>query len=316
VGSESSQKLGNSSFSGHETFVFRYSWLYKAASLIPDNKRLFSSDEAMVKLGVGKNMVHSIRHWALATKVLCDQTKSRGTELELTTLGKLLFADGTGDPFLEDSNTLWILHWNLANNIERATTWAWAFNLFPSTEFTRDGLTAFIRSEINGRGMKAPSEATLKRDIECFVRTYARSRNSKGVTLEDSLDCPLTELGLLTEDRSASLIRFTRGDRPTLSDEVFVSCLAEFWDQFARGRETLSFADIAFGFGSPGMVFRIDESSLMERLERLEVVTSGALYFGDTSGLKQVYRLKSTGLSLLSQYYQCGTVSSESGESK
>lgn len=313
---EINSKVGNASFSGHETFVFRYAWLYKAASLIPDDKRLFSSDDAMVKLGVGKNMVHSIRHWALATKVLSDQSKSRGTELELTTLGKLLFSDGTGDPFLEDNNTLWILHWNLANNTERATTWAWAFNLFPSTEFTREGLTAFIKGEISARGIKSPSEATLKRDIDCFVRTYARSRNSKGVTLEDSLDCPLTELGLLAEDRSASLIRFTRGDRPTLSEEVFVSCLIEFWDRSAGGRETLSFADIAFGFGSPGVVFRLDESSLMERLERLDSVTGGALFFGDTSGLKQVYWPKRTELNLLSRYYQYDTGISESGGGK
>jgi hypothetical protein len=54
-------------FSGHETFVCRYAWLPKAVLHLSDGKNanLFSNeDDAMVRLGVGKNMVRSIRFWA------------------------------------------------------------------------------------------------------------------------------------------------------------------------------------------------------------------------------------------------------------
>ena len=297
------------SFSGHETFVFRYAWLPKAAFHIREFPRIFGADNAMVKLGVGKNMVRSIRHWALSTRVLEELPKSRGQELQLGAVGKLLFEDG-GDPYLEDVNSLWLLHWNLARSQERATTWCWAFNIFPSVEFTREGLISFIRAELATRGMKEPSEATLKRDVDCFVRTYAPSRNAKGLTLEDSLDCPLTELGLLVEDRVTNLVRFTRGDRPTLHDGLFAMCLAEFWQAVAENRETLSFADIAFGFGSPGRVFRMDEISLMERLERLEHVTNGVFAYAETAGVKQVYK-RSEGADLLSLNWRLAGVGSE-----
>ena len=58
------------SFSGHETFVFRYTWLKKAIDAVRVDPRVFGQDNAIVTLGVGKNMVRSIRHWGLATGVL------------------------------------------------------------------------------------------------------------------------------------------------------------------------------------------------------------------------------------------------------
>ena len=58
------------SFSGHETFPLRLNWLKKAVSVVNDKSTVFQSDEAIVKFGVGKNMVRSIRHWGLATEVI------------------------------------------------------------------------------------------------------------------------------------------------------------------------------------------------------------------------------------------------------
>lgn len=49
-------------FSGHETFACRYSWLPKAFAELSSSPLLFTNEEnAMVRLGVGKNMVKSIR---------------------------------------------------------------------------------------------------------------------------------------------------------------------------------------------------------------------------------------------------------------
>ena len=60
-------------FSGHETFPLRQMWLKKAydrgnSHLIP--KDAFTADHAIAAFGVGKNMVASIRHWALACGVI------------------------------------------------------------------------------------------------------------------------------------------------------------------------------------------------------------------------------------------------------
>ena len=48
--------------SGHESFPCRYTWLPKAVRGIGVDFKLFGDEErAMVDLGVGKNMVRSIR---------------------------------------------------------------------------------------------------------------------------------------------------------------------------------------------------------------------------------------------------------------
>jgi hypothetical protein len=55
-------------FSGHETFACRYAWLPKALQAIQSDPRVFADDdEAIVELGVGKNMVRSIRFWVEAS---------------------------------------------------------------------------------------------------------------------------------------------------------------------------------------------------------------------------------------------------------
>ena len=135
-------------FSGHETFPFRYTWLRKAWEGVKEDPSIFSREDALVRLGVGKNMVKSIRFWATACRIIeeCsvrtrgDPPRHKGGEL-----GKLFF-DGEGyDPYFEDPMTLWLLHWELAHAQQCCTTWYYAFNLMPKIEFTRHELVTWLR---------------------------------------------------------------------------------------------------------------------------------------------------------------------------
>jgi hypothetical protein len=90
-----------------------------------------------------------------------------------------------------------------------------------------------------------------------------------------------------------------------LAPEVFVYALLDFWEKVARDRESLAFPEIAYAFGSPGAAFKLDESSLAERLERLEDATDGVLAYVETAGLKQVYRRSAvSGMDMLGRYYE------------
>lgn len=291
------------SFSGHETFVLRYGWLKKAFDAAGLNPTIFNSEDAMVQLGVGKNMVRSIRHWALVCDVLAEEPKSRGVRLMTTELGRFLFGPQGADPYLEDSNSLWLIHWKLCTNESRATTWNWSFSILRTSEFTVDSLSASIETELTKRMLKAPTPNTLQRDTDVFIRTYLASRAGKKNIIEDSLDCPLNELGLLVAEGS-EMLSFVRGPQRSLSDHIFVMALLEFWNREAPRRETLSFNEIAYSPNSPGCVFKLDESSLFERLDRLEKITEGRFLFADTAGLKQVYRkAKINPFELLELYY-------------
>ena len=180
-------------FSGHETFPFRYTWLKKVVDAVKSDPLTFSKDSALIELGVGKNMVTSMKHWALLAGVLRECSgKSRGA-LEPTHFGNELLSDDGWDPYLEDINSLWLLHWNIAINHQKAATWYYAFNILSQVEFTKEQLQDELLRFAGENGL-SKSENILERDVDCFVRCYIASKQVKANVLEDSLDCPLSEL--------------------------------------------------------------------------------------------------------------------------
>ena len=103
-----------------------------------------------------------------------------------------------------------------------------------------------------------------------------------------------------------NLFKIRRGPKSTLSDRIFAFCLLQFWNRTAPETKSLAFSEIAYSQNSPGTVFKLDENSLIERLERLEIATNGALGYTEGAGLKQVYRQQEIGdgLSWLSTHYE------------
>ncbi len=75
------------SFSGHHTFPFRYAWLPKGVAAVRSDRQAFSRPDALVQLGVGKNMVASIRFWCEACGLISGSSRCHA----LTPLAKLLF---------------------------------------------------------------------------------------------------------------------------------------------------------------------------------------------------------------------------------
>lgn len=164
------------SFSGHQSFPFRHTWLTKGVVHCAEDPYLFSQDDAMVTLGVGKNMVQSIRHWCLATRVLEENPEvknNRGRELRPTNLGRKIFLTADAwDRYLEDVGTLWLLHWLLATNSQKATTWHFVFNSLHQPEFTRSGLEEALARRFQGLPNARFTPDTLRRDVDIFIRTY------------------------------------------------------------------------------------------------------------------------------------------------
>ena len=93
-------------FSGHETFVCKSLWLKKGYDFVKEHHS-FNDDDAVVYLGVGKNMVASIRYWLLSFGLMNQDNK-------ISPFADYIFSTETGcDPFVEDNQTLWLLHWSL-----------------------------------------------------------------------------------------------------------------------------------------------------------------------------------------------------------
>ena len=252
-------------------------------------------------------MVRSIRHWCQVAGLI----KGDGVDLDhrrrfvSTDLGDRIFADDGFDPYLEDAATLWLIHWQLATNANRATTWFWAFSIFGQNEFRKDKFISELIDWTERNTRNRISENSIKRDVDCFLRTYVPSRLTKTTTVEDTFDCPLVELDLISDSSDGNTYRFHRGPKPSLPTEIFAAALSEFWDTRFSENNTLTFANIAYSEKSPGRTFQLDEDTLAEYLDRLESLTDGALRYDETAGMKQVYRnRKIDSMELLQQYYQ------------
>ena len=125
-------------FSGHEKFQCRQLWLKKGYDYIKSGKS-FNDDDSVIELGVGKNMVSSIRQLLKAFGITDLQD-------QITDLGSLLLDDDGYDPFLEDDATLWLLHYHLVKNAY-ASTFYLVFNEFRKDKllFDADLYDAYIK---------------------------------------------------------------------------------------------------------------------------------------------------------------------------
>lgn len=278
-------------FAGHETFPLRLLWLKKAHDALSVDgiqRRTFQEHEAIARFGVGKNMVQSMRHWAVASEMAEPVDLSH----QPTPLAKMILDDGGLDPFLESPATLWLIHSSLAGAPMPCTTFYYAFNLLNQVEFDRDGLHQAIYELAQRRKARATSE-TIKRDVEVFLRSYV-SRSSDG---EDAAEPLLAELGLIRDARLSGQYEFVRGPQPSLPDEIFAVHLQRYWTR-QQQPPTLAAESIAYGPGSPGRVFKLDEDSVVTRLTRMADLTGGVFAWTDTAGLRQV-NFKGAGIDAL-----------------
>lgn len=260
-------------FSGHESFACRYAWLPKAyQALAKDSTTLANEERAMVELGVGKNMVRSIRFWVEVMGVA--SSSQRGRTLEPTPFGHAVFGEGGLDSYLEDVRTLWLLHWKVSTHADQPVfAWRFLLNYWPNSELSRtEVLTAFKRE--SKRLGHDHSEVTLAQHFDVFLHTYVSSRAQ--VAAEDSLDGPLVDLALLqyVGDRRAGgtgrrepVYAFRREAKSEITAELFEYCLHDYWQQWHPAEATLTFRDVAVAPCSIGQVFKLPEDDVRARLE-------------------------------------------------
>lgn len=155
------------SFSGHETFQCKSLWLKKGYDYVMEGYD-FNSDEAVVLLGVGKNMVASIRFWLKAFGMI-------GSDGKPTAIADYLLGEEGCDPYLEDPNTLWLLHYLLVSR-NYATIYKQTFLDFHKERksFTKEHLRKFIQRRFDNKafGNTPYNENTIKKDIDTLIKNY------------------------------------------------------------------------------------------------------------------------------------------------
>ena len=252
-------------FAGHETFTLRYGWLKKAVDATRERQDIFLQDDALVTLGVGKNMVRSIRHWGLVTGILeesTDVSNNRGRAIRPSALGDLLFGPHGLDPYLEEVGTLWLIHWQLAGIPDGPTTWFWVFNHLPESEFTKEKLLSDLLAladqvglETGRRQLPSPGYRLLPADLRLLEdEPDGRARRDPRLSPRG--------IGPHSGTRSQPRLRL-RPRRARIASPAGLRLRApRYWERTAAQRNALTFDEVAYRPGSPGRVFKLSEDAL------------------------------------------------------
>jgi len=227
--------------------------------------------DAMAKLGVGKNMVASIRFWLRAfslTKV--DILEPISTYIFDTQNGK--------DPFAEDINTIWLLHFLLVVS-EVASIYNLLFVEYQreKKEFTKSELQSFIKRKCAVPEQKnVYNENTVRKDIGVLLKNYIAPSDLK--TIED-FSALMIGTGLLVYKGNDTYC-FKVSNQDDIAPEIILFALIRM-----KGTDkTVSF-DI---LQKLSLIFGLTMVSLIDIIRKLEKKFPGTLVFTDNSGIKNV----------------------------
>lgn len=280
-------------FSGHDSFQCRQLWLKKGYDYIQEGKN-FNDEDAVVQLGVGKNMVSSIRFWLKAFNIIDNKDIP-------TKFGKKLFDDKTGyDPFLEDEASLWLLHYQLVKN-SFASIYSIIFNEFRKEKlfFNKETFVNYVKRIGESNPDLNFNENTVAKDFIVFANLYKNNPESKDV--EDSFSGILSEIELLKTTGKGKEEQFyiENSERDNLPEAIVLYAIL---DNPKYGK-SISLNSLEFDNNSPGSIFALNRTGLMNKISDM-VDGFKDITFTDQAGIKELqFKNKADAYSILDTYY-------------
>lgn len=256
----------------HGSFYIRNGWPTKiidtmdaqtqSSNIFSPNKELLAVD----KIGVGRVMVKALRYWAAVLGITVETKNQQGVLHTLTDLGSLI---ASYDPYCQKAGTLWLLHRNLARNLEDATAWSWAFNIYASKSFTKDEFVAAFYSYVQTNGGKYAKSA-IEKEFDCFKNTYV---SDKAFDLDKILDedtvpffAPLKLLEYVGNGRFEKR-RVASKDIPV---KVFFYCILKDNEEHLLRNTQINIETLFEAMNQVGKYMNLSYSTLLEILQQLE----------------------------------------------
>lgn len=278
-------------FSGHESFPCKTLWLKKGYDFVVHNKD-FNNPEAVIDLGVGKNMVASIRYW-LKVFGLCQNEQP-------TWLGNYLFNDEDGrDLYMEDLATLWILHFHLVFNQD-----ATLYNLFfcgyqkGHTQFEREQIVTYVKLHmIEANKQNVFNENTIKKDVSVLIQNYALPRKYQS---NEDFSSLLIDLDLIRQNTEGKGYYINIDGKRKVAKEIFMYALLVLKEQ--EGDNTISYDTVQ---DKVGLTFCMQDYETIEMLKLLANEYSDYMSYNDNAGIRMIQFTQNLGKEqVLNDYYE------------
>lgn len=231
----------------------------------------FTSPNAVAYLGVGKNMVASIRFWFRAFGQSVNDTP--------TSFAVSIFDSEQGyDPYLEDVGTLWLLHYYLLTK-DVASLYHLTFLDFQreKREFDRNQLLAFVRRKCNVPEQKnVYNENTVKKDIGVLLHNYVTPSE---VRSNEDFSAIFQDLGLINAlgyDRYA----FNDTEPSHIHPDILLFALLDY-----KGEDNTISLD---GMQEVALIFGLSLTNLIELVREVVAQHPEDLSYTDNSGVKNL----------------------------
>ena len=253
--------IEQSTIGRHETFTPRYGWLKKGYDAAVSDGNVFKAPDAIERLGVGKNMVRSIRFWCQAFKII---EADRLGFVEPTPFGDKLLGEEGWDPYLEDIASLWLLHWMLFVPKLEAVNWSFAFNRNHLFSFDIKNLSkTLINASKKYPHLANLAEGTFEKDASCILRMYADGSSDT----ESEIYCPFTQLEIIRRAEDNNQFCFDNSNKPSLPPLIYAAACFSYIAYYASStQKAISLNRLTFDFNSPGVVFKLSETASGENL--------------------------------------------------
>jgi len=279
------------SFSGHDTFPCRQFWPKKGYDFVRAGKQ-FNSEDAVVELGVGKNMVSAIRYWMKAMDLLTSDD-------QLTELAILLLDDNGWDPYLEDETSLWILHYHLIKK-GLASSYSFIFNELrkEKIEFNRDSYLGYLKRKSETTGSFTLNAKTVLEDFGVLSKMYIQPETT---IKEDIFTGLFTELGLMRSwgKKGEETFAIENRTRENLPKELILYIILDNEGH----NSSINVSQIENNSNNVGAVLAINRTGISYQLEKLASEYSYIVY-SDHAGIKELQiKEEISPLDILSGYY-------------
>lgn len=292
-------------FSGHNTFTCKQYWLHKGFEFVERNEN-FNEENAVISLGVGKNMVNAIRYWMRSFGLLNDKDT-------LSDISNNLFRTGGWDPYLEDIGSLWLLHYLLVKS-NRASIYNLVFNEFRKerTDFTKTQLLNFLNRKSEEAGSHNFTEQTILGDINVFLRTYLPPKKEREIKIEieEDFSSLLIDLDLLDsykqviekngKTETITWYKIENNFRDSLPFEIV---LFQIIDNLENNL-TVNFYELLRASNSPGSIFALHEDGLYDKIQEMCKAYPKKIIFSETAGNRTLqFKEKLNKMDILKKYY-------------
>ena len=256
----------------HESFSIRAGWLAKGIRTIKEDSKVFSSTDATDILGIGTNMVKSLKYWMTATCLIEENNRS----ISLSKFGELI---DKYDPYLEDNFSWWLIHLNMILNIEDSYIYNLFFNKCTMKVFSKRDIFEQISQILNNNKLEY-NENILQDEVNMIIKTY--SIDEKIDNPENNFICPLSELNLIKKVDINAYERI-RPDFRNLNYLIVYYLMV----LLSEDKEYLSIDDLIKLDNSPAKLLNLDKNLINEYLD--EMKKHDLIIINRTAGLNMIY---------------------------